>query len=851
MPDPDRGPLQGVPKYNPHLWSDVELRAIFVVRNRELTGLLERLRKSSPDRAPQHVLMVGQRGMGKTTLLRRVALAVRDDPELAARWIALTFPEEQFTVSTLAELWSNVLDALTDALESEGAPPAALHRLDGEIQQLQALPPLEREAAAASLLDFWIAEHQRRILLLIDSTDLLFAGLRGAEESKRGSKTDADALWRLRKTLTHHSGFFWLGASYHTLESGHRYSDAFHDFFELLELRPLSLSEMREAMLALAHTFGAAQEAPGEAAAQAMARILDANPERLKALRNLSGGNPRTTVILYELFAADRQDNLHADLKLLLDLMTPLYKARMENLADQPRKLLAHLMEHWSPIALAELVGVSGIPSTTISGQLNRLETEGFIEKVKLPGRRRAGYQVAERFFNIWYLMRYSSRRARQRLVFLIEFMRLWYSTDELRTLATQRAQAHRKGQLCYADDLQHSRALAAALEEDLPERHRLDLSVFTAAQQQAQKSRRSIVQTFPDLFDLEDSDQSFSNAEDYQRRFAALDEALARCPHLTPQTKQAWVNSVKSSPSLSLAQKERVAKNSSDLSQFQYSALIEVFEDERIEWVKMLGLEAQRKIYTSILNGDFFPECSDADLAYKQVLAHFSDDAIALTWCGELLASSPAKHLVKKIYDRATKVDPKYASPWNGLGNLLQYRLGRYAEAETAYRAAIERDPKEVYPIANYANLLAFLHKQDQASEAYRQAASLATPLTRPDQLQNWEVLLQAHLWLGNQDSARQALEVLAGLASSGDQYALYKLREQAYECRRIGLGIALAELMEQSTYAGFLKPITLALRAATGQADALEGIPPEMQSMAQEVLQSILGQPQKAAAA
>jgi DNA-binding transcriptional ArsR family regulator len=272
----------------------------------------------------------------------------------------------------------------------------------------------------------------------------LFDSLGGPEEGKRGQKAGAASLWRLRKTLTHHSGFFWLGASYQALESGHLYSDAFHDFFELVELRPLSVDDMRQAMLALARTFGAGQEKPGEAAVQAMARILDAKPERLKALRNLTGGNPRTTVMLYEVFAADRQDNLHADLKLLLDLMTPLYKARMENLADQPRKLLAHVMEHWAPVAAAELAEASGIPATTVSGQLARLEAEGLIEKAKLPGRRRAGYQVAERFFNIWYLMRYTPRRIRQGLTWLVEFMRLWYSGDQaLYELQEQARECH------------------------------------------------------------------------------------------------------------------------------------------------------------------------------------------------------------------------------------------------------------------------------------------------------------------------------------------------------------------------------------------------------------------------
>ena len=87
--------LNATVKYNPHLWGPDELRSIFVVRTRELQGLLDRLRATPDARVPQHVLVTGSRGMGKTTLLRRLALAVEDDAELSKRWVPVTFPEEQ------------------------------------------------------------------------------------------------------------------------------------------------------------------------------------------------------------------------------------------------------------------------------------------------------------------------------------------------------------------------------------------------------------------------------------------------------------------------------------------------------------------------------------------------------------------------------------------------------------------------------------------------------------------------------------------------------------------------------------------------------------------------------------
>ena len=502
MPDPNQLPLQAAVKYNPHLWSDDELRAVFVARSRELDDILARLHAIPSDRVPQHLLITGYRGMGKTTLLRRIALAVADDPQLAGDWIALTFPEEQYTVSTLAELWVNVLDSLADTLERQGTPPTELAQLDTKVQEILALAASEREAAALTLLQDWVDRQQRRILLLIDSSDLLFSSLGHAGTGrKKAGNADATPLWRLRKTLTHDARLFWLGASYQALETDHQYSDAFHDFFEVIELRPLSLDEMREAMLALARTFGAGRGLQGEAAEAEMQRNLDTRPERLKSLRTLTGGNPRTTVILYELFAAGWQGNVHSDLKALLDLMTPLYKARMEHLADQPRKLLAHLMEHWAPMGAGDLARAAGIANTTVSGQLKRLEAEGLVEKTPLAGTPRSGYQVSERFFNIWYLMRYTPRRVRQRLTWLVEFMRLWYSSGDLQHLARSRSEELRSDRR-HKRSLDYELALSDALPDGCDERHLLEWSLFSSARYQAERSHKALAEILPELFD-------------------------------------------------------------------------------------------------------------------------------------------------------------------------------------------------------------------------------------------------------------------------------------------------------------------------------------------------------------
>lgn len=633
------GGFAAISKYNPHLWSAEQLRAIFVARKNELADLQHTLRKTPSDTVGQHILLVGARGMGKSTLMRRLALAVEDDPDLSTAWLPLRFPEEQYTVATLGQFWANVLDSLADALQHLGH---SVSELDAAAERIAALPTAEQATAFLAAIDRCADERRQRLLLLVDNTDLLLHNI------------GRDAHWALRATLQSNPRLFWVGGSYQSLEADSDYHDAFLDFFRVITLRPLRLEEMAQALEALAETFG------GEVARQEMARQLAAQPERLPTLRQLSGGNPRTTVMLYEILANGQNGSVRSDLEALLDNMTPLYKARMDSLADLPRKLFAHILEYWAPISVGELASVSQVLNTSISPQLKRLELDGLIEKTTLHGTTRSGYQAADRFFNIWYLMRFSSRRQRSRLGWLVEFMRLWFSRDELCTLAQQRMHDG-QSTLRSNHDREYDRALADALPDQAPERHSL-------------------------------------------------------------------------------------------------------------RWSLLKQLKAQSK----------WPQ--DAVIAYR------------CAW-------------------------------------LLHTKLGCYEEAEAAYRHAIALDEKDAYPLTNLARLLARLGRKAEAESFYRETVSQATK-------DNQELLLQAHLFLGNRQLAIDALQALATATQGGNQHAFFLIKEQVWECHELGLGERLADWMAESPAAGFLAPFIQALYTLADAKGKLRNLPQESQQMADEIV-------------
>ena len=1022
-------------KYNPHLWGPEELRAIFVARKKELQQILDSIAKTEPQTIPQHILITGHRGMGKSTLLQRVALAIDEDVTLSQIWLPLRFPEEQYTVSTLAELWSNVLGALADTLDEKGECD---HGIDALLETLDQMPKEQREQQALDFIQLWCDKQQRRLLLLMDSSDLLLANLSHSGKNKKVN-AGASQLWRLRDVLQNNPCLFWLGGSYQPLEAEALYHDTFLDFFYNIELKPLTLNEMRESMQEMARVFGAGRALKGDKAVAEISRNFDKYPERLNILHRLTGGNLRTTAMLYELFAAGGKNNVHVDLKRLLDLMTPLYKARIEVLADQPRKILAHLFEHWAPVSLGQLADISGLEKSSLSPQLKRLEQEGMIEKTKLPGTKSKGYQVTERFFNIWYLMRNAPRRLRLHLNYLIKFMSLWYSVDELNQLASQQNQQHHNHKGTSMSDYEYSLALVATLPEQNATKHQLEWTVFRQMRQQLQNK-------LGDLFDLQGDDKPFATSDDYLQRLEALPEKLRICSfEVTEEELTVWVKRVLEALTLSLEEKEHVAKGTQILSRFQFEELNRMSVVEAKEFSKNFGVEPYEMVKTAVYQGNFFPDCPDSELAYSQLVSCFSNDSkafrlalslfktkhhdhwvekayryvldsqpeeyelwndfgvflskysnrykeaeqayrqtikyqptlanpwinlgvllsdhlnryeeselafrqaikldpeLTVSWygLGRLLSTYLNKHEEAELaYHQSIKLDSSFVYPWIGLGDLLSNHLNLYKEAEKAYRQAIKIDPESVMSWFGLGRLLSMYLKQyeeaehayqqsirfdskftyswiglgdlfsnhlnryEEAEQAYRQAIKLDSEIANTwnnlgsllvDKLHrdndaeqafrqclkidenfvygyenlartliaqnkndkeiislyraaidkatkdDFNLLLQAHLYLGNQDLALQALNNLAENADKGDSRSFYQIKEQCVECYALGLGEQLAEIMTNSTFSDFLQPFILALQVADKNNGAILAAPVEIADMARDVLQEI----------
>lgn len=106
--------------YNPQEMPEDQFVERFVVRRDTLKALLEQIRLAAPGQSFKHTIIQGLRGQGKTTLLRKLSICVRDDTELSPWLIPILFREEEYSVTTLCRLWELAAEHLAERPEFEG-----------------------------------------------------------------------------------------------------------------------------------------------------------------------------------------------------------------------------------------------------------------------------------------------------------------------------------------------------------------------------------------------------------------------------------------------------------------------------------------------------------------------------------------------------------------------------------------------------------------------------------------------------------------------------------------------------------------------------------------------------------
>jgi len=372
-------------KYNPAFLTDQKLTAAFVVRHDDHDIILKTIRENT-DESNQHVLIIGPRGIGKTMLVQRLALTVREDTTLNQQWYPLVFAEESYEVGTAAEFW---LEAIFHLANQTGDP-----RWTATYEELRKERDEDRLYARtlAQLMDF-ADQQQQRILLVVENLNMIL-----------GEQLSDSCAWKLRKTLMHEPRIMLLSTATARLSLPENTNKAFFELFKTHELPPLNDDECRTVWKAIAgHDIG---------------------PRRIRALSILTGGNPRLLTIISHFGANLSFADLMLELTGLVDDHTDYFKSHLEALPKTERKVYVALADLWDPSLARDVAEAARLDVSKTSSLLKRLVSRGAVTEVPEKGKKYR-YRVTERMYNIYYLMRRRgapSDRVRAAVDFMVKF---------------------------------------------------------------------------------------------------------------------------------------------------------------------------------------------------------------------------------------------------------------------------------------------------------------------------------------------------------------------------------------------------------------------------------------------
>ena len=400
MPEPASRSNIGL--YRSGVTSPERLRRTTVARRHLVDDAIESVRGSAGRKSKNHLLFIGPRGIGKTHLLSCIEDAVRFDEALGASVVVVRFPEESNRTLSFADFLIGMCGILKEVLEDEPQWAELFARVQAE----------EDDARVVDILVPALREENRRrgrtlLVMLENLGEVLTRQIRNRND-----------VASLRKFLMADNGCLLLATAPLHFDGITDVEQPFYDFFDIQILESLSFEEMVEVI-----RLNLAWEERTD-----ILETLDDMRPRLQALYRMTGGNPRLTMMLYELIAVESVTSVQEQFHVLLDRISPFYQGRLNDLPPGQRALLECLAsmrgEEKTPAAIAARMRMSQQEASSL---LKRLSDARYLRADRHPRDRRSRlYTIREGFFDIWLAMNLS-RGIRRRMPFLLEFFGLFY----------------------------------------------------------------------------------------------------------------------------------------------------------------------------------------------------------------------------------------------------------------------------------------------------------------------------------------------------------------------------------------------------------------------------------------
>jgi len=687
--------------HNPAFLEDNELVDSFVARQADLDWVIKGIDAVSRE-AGRHLLVYGPRGTGKTMLVRRVAAELRQDPELCQKWYPLALPEEINHVGTPGEFWLEAVAQLAQEIGESGLSQI-LERLMDE-QDESALS----RRALTELVEFGLSAG-KRILLIVENCNRLIE-----------KQIKVEGARALLDTLAIQPGIVLLAtATALPCEIGTP-DGTLRGYFQTRKLEPLTDRECAKIWEAFTG--------------------IEPDGGRIKALKILTGGNARLLAIISRFGAEKSLKGLMDELEQLVDEHTGYFKNILDSLSLTEGKVYHALAEIWKPATARQVARIARYDTSTTSSYLAQLVDRGLVEVVQ-ERRRKKTYQLTERMYNIYYLMRRRGGAAK-RVKQFVELMLAALDLEETAHLVVAEA-----ANLAPEMRLGHRTAFSELLERapnpyirakilaEIPE----ELAEWRA------EAERSISNDLSSL-----NTQFLSVMADIEGYYVRLHgpstlEWFFKAKDLLPEAEKAAGNDPVAWSLIARIWSSYFGEGGK--SEIAYEKALSLKPDQAGLWAELgkvryegLGKLAEaesaykRALELNKNDAEVWAKLGDvlrrlgrhdeAEQGYRQSLRLATDPWVCIQlaelYSDEMSRIEDAERTLRYL----VKAKPRYAHGWVLLARLLRDRRQDYEEAARVLRRAIEFLPRNSYLLSLLGDLLFYkMHLLEEAEEVYRRA--------------------------------------------------------------------------------------------------------------------------------
>lgn len=376
------------------------LEELLIGRQDDINYLTKCVGEIADDGINHQIIVVGQRGMGKTHLLR--VLYQRSQSFLKDKKLMIAyFSEEEYGISGYLDFLIRVLNAFIRWNDDDR------EELNKQMDILRETHSSRQIDTAENIITNYIGD--KPLLILAENFDDIMQAL------------NKDGQGKLRSFLYRHSRTSIIATSQALSPDLGREDRPFYNFFTTIYLKKLSYEDSLALLRRLAEM---------EQQENVIEHLKGKGIAQVRAVHELVKGNHRLLVTFYEFLKADTLATLSKIFIKTLNDLKPYYETFIRYLPPQQQKILHYIALAKMPQNGTEIGKNCFIEQKTLSKQLSELSRRNLIDAITDPDdKRNKLYDISEPLLRI--SIEIGEHREGISALF-IDFLALYYSFDEL-----------------------------------------------------------------------------------------------------------------------------------------------------------------------------------------------------------------------------------------------------------------------------------------------------------------------------------------------------------------------------------------------------------------------------------